>query len=118
MIYINNLSKSFGDHLVLNDISLSLPDRGLVLVCGDSGCGKTTLLNCISSLLTYNGQIIINGISLENLSESGRNEFRNKNIGTARLVRTFCTRSQVYSITDRRELHFVVGTHETNGRAS
>ncbi|MBO4285908.1 MAG: ABC transporter ATP-binding protein, partial [Bacilli bacterium] len=81
MIYINNLSKSFGDHLVLNDISLSLPDRGLVLVCGDSGCGKTTLLNCISSLLTYNGQIIINGISLENLSESGRNEFRNKNIG-------------------------------------
>ncbi|MBO4682491.1 MAG: ABC transporter ATP-binding protein [Bacilli bacterium] len=81
MIYINRLSKSFGDHLVLNDVSFVLPDKGLVLICGDSGCGKTTLLNCISSLLTYNGQIIINGISLENLSESGRNEFRNKNIG-------------------------------------
>lgn len=81
MIFINNLSKSFGDHKVLKEVSTSLPDTGLVLICGDSGCGKTTLLNCISSLLTYNGQITINGISLENLSEQGRNDFRNKNIG-------------------------------------
>ena len=81
MIYIDNLTKAYGEHIVIDHISLTLPDRGLVLICGDSGCGKTTLLNCISSLLTYQGQITINGISLENLSEKGRNEFRNKNIG-------------------------------------
>ena len=81
MIYINNLSKSFDSRKVLDNVSLTLPDKGLVLICGDSGCGKTTFLNCLSSLLTYNGSISFNGIPLENLSKKGRNEFRNKNIG-------------------------------------
>lgn len=81
MISINNLSKDYNGHKVIDNISLTLPDKGLVLICGDSGCGKTTLLNCLSSLLTYTGNIVVNGISLENLSENGRNEFRNRNIG-------------------------------------
>ena len=81
MIYINNLTKRFNERTVIDNLSLTMPDKGLVLICGDSGCGKTTLLNCLSSLLTYNGSITINGISLENLTERGRNEFRNKNIG-------------------------------------
>ena len=81
MIYINNLTKKYDDRTVIDDMTLTLPDKGLVLICGDSGCGKTTLLNCLSTLLTYKGSIIFNGISLENLSEDGRNEYRNKNIG-------------------------------------
>ena len=81
MIYINNLTKRFNERTVIDNLSLTMPDKGLVLICGDSGCGKTTLLNCLSSLLTYNGSITINGLSLENLTERGRNEFRNKNIG-------------------------------------
>ena len=81
MIYINNLTKKYDDRTVIYDMALTLPDKGLVLICGDSGCGKTTLLNCLSTFLTYKGSIIFNGISLENLSEDGRNEYRNKNIG-------------------------------------
>ena len=81
MIILSNVCKSFNDHEVLKNINLTLPDTGLVLICGDSGCGKTTLLNCISSLLTYNGSITVNGTTLENLSEKGRNDFRNKSIG-------------------------------------
>ena len=81
MIRINNLSKKYGNHEVLKNINMTLPDHGLVLIYGDSGCGKTTLFNCLSSLLTYKGNIVIDGLSLESLSESSKNSFRNQNIG-------------------------------------
>ena len=81
MININNLSVSFSNQKVLDDISLNLPKNGLVAVVGPSGCGKTTLFNCISGLIDYSGEIEINGINLENIPLTKRNKFRLKNIG-------------------------------------
>lgn len=81
MISVSGLSKKFGDKYVLKDISFSLPSKGLVLIQGDSGCGKTTLFNCLSSLLTYKGCINIDGINLESLSEKQKDNYRNKNFG-------------------------------------
>ena len=45
MIEVKKLTKSFKNNLVLNNISFSLPRYGMVFLLGDSGCGKTTLLN-------------------------------------------------------------------------
>lgn len=44
MITLFHLSKQYGKHLVLDDISLTFPDTGLVLIEGENGSGKTTLL--------------------------------------------------------------------------
>ena len=81
MINIKHLTKSYKNVKVLNDISLSLARNGLIAICGDSGCGKTTLLNCLSCLIDYEGEIIIDGVNLFILKEEKKDNFRLKNIG-------------------------------------
>jgi len=67
MIYIKNLSKSFGNKEVLKDINLSL-DKGIVYgIVGINGAGKTTLFNCIAGLEECVGKI-----------SSDMNNFKNK----------------------------------------
>lgn len=82
MIQISHLVKSFNTKSnVINDISLSLQRNGLTAIVGASGCGKTTLLNCISGLLKYNGSINIDGTLIECLNEKQLDNFRLRNIG-------------------------------------
>jgi len=50
MIAVQNLSKSFGAHLVLNQVSFSLPTGGVTALIGPSGGGKSTLLRCVNLL--------------------------------------------------------------------
>jgi len=47
----DHLNLSFGERTVLNDFSLELPESGVVCFFGASGCGKTTLLHTITSLV-------------------------------------------------------------------
>lgn len=49
-ITLDHVRKTFGDKLVLADVSLTLPERGSVCFFGPSGCGKTTLLRLICGL--------------------------------------------------------------------
>ncbi|MGQ9834536.1 MAG: phosphate ABC transporter ATP-binding protein [Thermoanaerobaculaceae bacterium] len=44
------LSAGFGDHLVLREVSLSVPAGGITTVIGPSGCGKSTLLRCFNRM--------------------------------------------------------------------
>ena len=50
MIDVKNLSKSFGDHLVLDDITESIQVGEKVVIIGPSGSGKSTFLRCLNLL--------------------------------------------------------------------
>jgi len=50
-IFINNVSKSFGDKVVLRNFSATLYEHRYNCIMGPSGCGKTTLLNMLMGLL-------------------------------------------------------------------
>ena len=61
-IDVRNLTKKFGDLLVLDKINFSIKKGELVAIVGPTGCGKTTFLNCMSKLTdTTEGDIFIDG---------------------------------------------------------
>ena len=50
MIRLEHVTKSFGEHTVLDDFSISIPEGEFLTVIGRSGCGKTTMLKMINGL--------------------------------------------------------------------
>ncbi len=65
MIEVRNLSKSFGDHLVLDDISEHVSPGEKVVVIGPSGSGKSTFLRCLNLLETPSkGTITFEGTTI------------------------------------------------------
>ena len=60
---INNVSKSFDKKILFDNFSLVLPEKGVFVLSGESGVGKTTLLRMISGLDTdFSGEISGGGI--------------------------------------------------------
>ena len=64
MIDVKNLSKSFGDHLVLDDISEHITPGEKVVIIGPSGSGKSTFLRCLN-LMEYPSNGVITFDSTE-----------------------------------------------------
>ena len=61
-VSVKNLTKSFGDLLVLNDISFDVNDHEFLCIVGPTGCGKTTFLNSLTKLYDIDaGTITLNG---------------------------------------------------------
>ena len=72
-----NIKRSFGNQKVLKGISLDLPRHGLFALLGQSGCGKTTLLNVLSGIDDgYSGSFRIGRVRLHSLSEAAKREYR------------------------------------------
>lgn len=81
MVEVKNLSKSFGDSVVLDEISFNVEEGENFVVFGKSGSGKSVLLKCMVGLLEPDsGEIKINGKSVLNLPVDELNKVR-KHIG-------------------------------------
>ena len=65
---VKNISKKFGDSIVLNNLSINVEKGDFFSFLGPSGCGKTTLLRIIAGLeFPDEGQIILDGVDITNL---------------------------------------------------
>jgi len=61
-VVVKNLTRRFGELLVLDNISFSVGEGEFLCIVGPTGCGKTTFLNCLSKLIpTTQGNIFIDG---------------------------------------------------------
>jgi multiple sugar transport system ATP-binding protein len=59
-VLIRNLSKKFGEVLVVKDVNLEIRDKEFLVIVGPSGCGKTTTLRMVAGLESItSGQILI-----------------------------------------------------------
>lgn len=64
MLQLKDVTIKYGEKTVINHLSLDV-DRGqLVCICGESGCGKTSLLNAIMGFVAFEGEILIDGIQV------------------------------------------------------
>jgi len=71
---IENVSKSFGETLVLKNVSLEVAEAKLLVLLGPSGCGKTTLLRLIAGLESNEtGEIFIGPKRVDQLEPKKRN---------------------------------------------
>lgn len=76
MIELRNINKKYSDGTdILNNVNLTLPDKGLVFLKGRSGSGKTSLLNLLSGLSKpSSGEIIYNGKNISNYRDYFKKE--------------------------------------------
>ena len=86
MLQLKNIVKNYvsGDTTVqaLKGIDITFRDSEFVSILGQSGCGKTTLLNIIGGLDQYtSGDLIINGKSTKKYKDSDWDTYRNHTIG-------------------------------------
>jgi putative ABC transport system ATP-binding protein len=82
MLTIDGLGKRFGDVSVFRDVSLELAPGEFVALVGESGVGKSTLLNCIAGLEAADtGRVAIAGTDIATLDESGRARLRRRTLG-------------------------------------
>ncbi len=79
MIEIINLCKSFGDHLVLDNLNLTINTGETMVIIGRSGCGKSVLLKHIIGVMKPDsGQVLIDGEDITRMSEKELNNIRLK----------------------------------------
>ncbi|ASR88650.1 MULTISPECIES: glutamine ABC transporter ATP-binding protein GlnQ [Alcaligenes] len=65
IVEFKQVTKRFGDNIVLDDISLTIDKGEVVVVVGPSGSGKSTFLRCINKLEDIQaGDIVVNGLSV------------------------------------------------------
>lgn len=86
LIELSHVNKSFplasGTFQALKNVSIRIPKGQLIAITGKSGSGKSTLLNIIAGIdKPTDGNVSINGVHIEKLSESALATWRGKNVG-------------------------------------
>jgi putative ABC transport system ATP-binding protein len=82
MLQLRSLSKSFGDTPVFHDVSLQVARGEFVALIGESGVGKSTLLNCIAGLEPPDaGSLQLGDADMLGLAEDARARVRRARLG-------------------------------------
>jgi putative ABC transport system ATP-binding protein len=82
LLTVDGLAKRYGDTVVFNGVSLSMAAGELVALLGESGVGKSTLLNCIAGLDTADaGRVRLAGRDVLGLSEPEAARLRRETLG-------------------------------------
>ena len=86
MLQVQNIEKYYGSKnnvtQALDRVSFEVEDGEFLAIMGASGSGKTTLLNCISTIDTISaGKILLDGVSVADLSETELARFRRERLG-------------------------------------
>ena len=87
MIQIDNLKKTYNRRTksaqtVLNGVSLTLPDTGFVCILGESGCGKTTLMNVMGGLDCFDaGTVTVGSVTAKKYGTAAMEAERNRQFG-------------------------------------
>ncbi len=77
IIVLKNLTKKFGDNVVLDNISLAIEKGKTTVVIGPSGCGKTVLIKHLNALLRpSSGEVYFKNRRIDNLAENELNKIR------------------------------------------
>lgn len=72
-VQVKNLYKSYGNHVVFDNLNINLKKNNITVLLGPSGCGKTTLLNIISGIeKKYSGEVILKDSSISYIFQEDR----------------------------------------------
>jgi len=73
MLRVNDVSAGFGPVQILRSVSVDVPAGETLVILGESGCGKTTLLRLLAGLLTlHEGEIWLDGTRISHLAPARR----------------------------------------------
>ena len=74
LINLTGISKSYGDHIVLDDLNLYIRENEFITLLGPSGCGKTTPLRIVGGFETPDaGSVVFDGKDITSLPPNERN---------------------------------------------
>ena len=82
LLQVHSLAKRYGESTVFAGVDLNVAPGEFVAILGESGVGKSTLLNCIAGLDTVDaGRVQISGTTITTLPEAAQALFRRNNLG-------------------------------------
>ena len=104
LLELRGYGVSFGDRVILKDIDLCLPDRGMTVLMGPSGTGKSTLLRTLAGCNDASGSMKVAGTALYRREPLGRVDRPAMVLQKPRLIRATLRENLIHELPERESL--------------